>query len=107
MRTAEVLPNVNKGAEFRHELMFIGRRTRSSSGGGGEKAILYLAHLNQWLRHSDARQVYDLPVANPFFRRVSDPRSQTVIDNAQLTASCRLAAHQSGKAIGNELDRVG
>jgi len=53
-----------------------------------------------WLCHSDARQVFDLPAAAPFFfLRVFDPNGQRPVLVNGLTASQRLAAHQSGRAI--------
>jgi len=54
-----------------------------------------------WLRHSDARQVYDLPL-NLFISnrsmtvQVGDPKKE----RDWQSASRRLAAHQNGRAIG-------
>src|ERR1043166_548151 len=56
--------------------------------------------LRQWLCHFDARQVSDLPAANLLFIRVFDHHGQRPFRlMGYVSASLRLAAHQSGRAI--------
>jgi len=56
----------------------------------------------QWLCRSDARQVSDLPLNDPSTLTVYDRGgSETLGRKKDLqSASLRLAAHQSGTAIG-------
>src|SRR5262249_37366952 len=56
--------------------------------------------LQEWLCHSDARQVFDLPAAVRLFPGSLTPwsRSQTESLEDSSPASQRLAAHRSGRA---------
>ncbi len=62
--------------------------------------VIILTPLWQWLCHSDARRVCDLPAANLLFRLGSwTHHGHRPFSMGHVSASPRLAAHQSGRAI--------
>src|SRR6188508_2292998 len=54
----------------------------------------------RWLGHFDARQVYDLPIIAPYFFSGLRPHGHRPLNHGKArSASRRLAAHRSGRAI--------